>query len=81
MLKGKQVDQEESVKDAQDALNKAKFPPTKIAAGDSYLQGIRHAQERVDATQETLETTKESIAYWEGLLQEYSQSVDAEETK
>lgn len=79
VLEGKLVEQEEKVKDETDALNKAKFPPTRIFDGESYLAGIRRAQERVDSAQDTLETTQESIAYWKTLLTEYGQQVPVEE--
>lgn len=81
VLEGKVVDQEEKVSDLKDALIKAKYPPTKIMDGETYLQGIRYAQERVDAAQEQLATTNDSIKYWKTLLEEYAEQVDQEESK
>lgn len=79
VLKGKVVDQEESVKDAEEALTKAKFPSTRVTDREAYLEGIRRAQKRVDERKEELATTNDSIKYWQSLVAEYAQQVDAPE--
>lgn len=77
VLKGKVVDQEEAVNEAKEALNKAKFPTTKVENREYYLQGVVRAQDRVDAAQEALAETNDKIAYWEALVAEYAEQVDA----
>lgn len=77
VLKGKVVDQEEAVNEAKEALNKAKFPTTKVDNREYYLQGVVRAQDRVDAAQEALAETNDKIAYWEALVAEYAEQVDA----
>lgn len=77
VLKGKIVDQEETVNDKKEALQKAKYPATRIDNRESYLQNIRYAQENLDAAEDTLQDTRDSISYWEGLLKEYAEQVDA----
>lgn len=78
ILKGKIVDQEETVNDRKEALQKAKYPAEKIENRETYLRNIRYAQEALDAAEDALDTTKKSIEYWNGLLEEYGQEVDQE---
>ncbi len=79
VLEGKVVEQEETVNDRKESLAKAKFPSERITDGESYLDRIRRAQANLDAAQETLDNTNESIAYWKALLSEYNEQVDAPE--
>ena len=81
VLNGKVVDQEETVKDREEALNKAKFPSVKVVDRDAYLRGIKEAQARLDDAQSTLNDTNESIAYWKGCIAEFSETVEVEETQ
>lgn len=78
VLKGKVVDQEETVKDREEELLKAKYPASRITDRDSYLRGIKAAQERVDAAKDALAETNDSIKYWQDLLKEYGQEVEQE---
>jgi len=79
VLKGQVVDQEETVKDKEEALNKAKFPSYKVTDRDNYLRGIKAAQSSLDAAQEVLDNTNESITYWQGCIAEFSEQVEVEE--
>jgi hypothetical protein len=67
-LKAKLVDDETAVEDAQEAFNVAVFPTTVFTDNRSYVSGIQRAQEVLDAKEAELESTKESIAYFEALL-------------
>jgi len=73
-LKAKQVDDEGTLEDAKEALKAAYYPTTKISDNKSYVEGIRRAQERVDAAQETLDNTTSSVKYYEGLIAEFDKA-------
>lgn len=77
VLKGKVVDQEEAVNEAKEALNKAKFPTTRVDNREYYLQQVVRAQERLDKAEEDLAETNEKIAYWRALSEEFAEQVDA----
>jgi hypothetical protein len=67
-LKAKLVDDETAVEDAQEAFNVAVFPTAVFTDNRSYVSGIQRAQEVLDAKEAELESTRESIAYFESLL-------------
>jgi hypothetical protein len=67
-LKAKLVDDETAVEDAQEAFNVAVFPTAVFTDNRSYVSGIQYAQGVLDAKEAELESTKESIAYFEALL-------------
>lgn len=67
-LEAKLVDDENTVEDAQDALNNAKYPTVLFSDNKSYCQNILNAQSRLDEKTAELEATKSSIAYFTGIL-------------
>lgn len=67
-LKAKLVDDETAVEDAQEAFNNAIFPTAVFTDNRGYVTSIQSAQERLESAQLNLEDTKESIAFFEGLL-------------
>jgi hypothetical protein len=67
-LKAKLVDDETAVEDAQEAFNVAVFPTAVFTDNRFYVSSIQRAQEVLDDKEAELESTKESIAYFESLL-------------
>lgn len=76
-LEGLIVDQEESVKDAEELLNEALYPTTKIIDNQSYIRKISQAQQVMDETADTLENTKKSLKYFQDLKAKFSSEVEA----
>lgn len=68
-LKAKLVDDETSVEDAQEALDNAIFPTAVFTDNGSYVRNIQSRQESLDAAVATLDSTKETIAYLENLVE------------
>ena len=79
VLKGKKVDLEETLGDRQEALQRAKFPATKVTDGQSVVRTVVAAKAAVEAAQEALDECTDSISYYEAILTEYAQEVDEEE--
>lgn len=77
-LKSKQVDQENAVEDAKEALNAAQFPTTLIKENTSYIKGIVDAQAALDQTEENLAATKKAIDYFTAKSSELFATVSAE---
>jgi hypothetical protein len=69
-LKGQLIDDEQGVEDAQETLANAIYPTETFRDNKAYCQGIVNAQEKLDAATETLDSTKESIAFFSKLLKE-----------
>jgi len=76
-LNAKVVDQEELVKDAEDALQEAKYPTTKITDNGSYVSKIQQKQALLDNAKEELENTTKSLSYWNTLVAEFTAQVEA----
>lgn len=70
-LKAKLVDDETVVEEAQENLKKAFFPTEVFTDNKAYIEGIKVAQERLDAAEAELESTQATIAYLEGKLAEF----------
>lgn len=70
-LKAKLVDDETAVEDAQEALNNAIFPTSVFTDNRGYVTSIQSAQERLESAEVDLESTKESIAFFEDLLKKH----------
>lgn len=70
-LKAKQVDLENSLEDAQEALNNAKYPTEIFTSNQNYIENIKRAQERYDAAFDELESCKDSINYFNDLLNSF----------
>ncbi len=79
VLEGKKVDLEEVLADRQEALNKAKYPATKITDGQSWISSVLSAKNRVEDAQSNLDDCTDSIAYYKAILAEYAELVDAPE--
>lgn len=68
-LKAKLVDDETAVEDAEEALNNAIFPTSVFTDNAMYVRNIQSRQEHLDTAKATLDSTQETIAYFENLLQ------------
>jgi hypothetical protein len=71
-LRAKLVDDETALEDAEEAFSAALFPTSVFTDNQGYIANIKNKQEALDAAMETLENTKESIAYFESLLEKIS---------
>lgn len=67
-LRAKEVDLENNVEDANEALESAKYPTTVFTNNQRYIENIQYAQKACDSAQEDLDAVKESISYFETLL-------------
>ena len=67
-LKAKLVDDESAVEDGEELLNNAIYPNTAITDNQAYVRGISKAHEALEEAKETLENTKNSIAYFENII-------------
>jgi hypothetical protein len=68
-LKAKLVDDETAVEDAEEALNNAIFPTSVFTDNGFYVRNIQSRQEDLDTAKATLDSTKETIAYFENLVE------------
>ena len=68
-LKAKLVDDETAVEDAQEALDNAIFPTHVFTDNAAYVRNIQARQEQLDSAKSNLESTKETIAYFENLVE------------
>lgn len=68
-LKAKLVDDETAVEDAEEALNNAIFPTSVFTDNGMYVRNIQARQEHLDSAKATLDSTKETIAYFENLVE------------
>lgn len=68
-LKAKLVDDETSVEDAEEALNNAIYPTNVFTDNSYYVKTILARQEMLDSAVTSLESTKETIAYLENLVE------------
>lgn len=69
-LKSKLVDDESALDDAKESFENSIYPTDKITHNQSYVDGIARHQKNVDNAQETLDSTKESIAYFTKILKD-----------
>lgn len=69
-LESKLVDDEDALAEAQEALSVAKYPTVKFKDNKAYCAGILAAQNAVDAAEQVVESTEDSISYWKQLLQD-----------
>ena len=67
-LKAKEVDDENTVEDAQEAFANAIYPTSMFSDNKSYCQNIVFHQQLLDAANDILQQTKDSITFFEGLL-------------
>lgn len=74
-LKADLVDAEERVKDAEEALEAAKYPSTAITNRTAYLAGIVDATENLEEAQASHANVKASIAFNEALKSEFEKEV------
>jgi len=76
-LEAKLVDDEQSLENAQEALNKAKYPTFEVSDQKGYVQNVVRATEAVEANQATLDSTKKSIEFFKSLLTEFDEEKEA----
>ncbi len=69
-LKSKLVDDESALEDAKESLENSIFPTEKITHNQSYVDSIARHQKNVDSMQDSLDSTKESIAYFTKLVKD-----------
>lgn len=67
-LSSKQVDLENSLEDAVEALKIATYPTSVFSSNEDYVKGILRAQQSVDQAKENLEATNKAIEYFNKLL-------------
>lgn len=70
-LKGKQIDDENAVEDANERLNSTIYPTELPTDNKKYCLSIVAAQAALDEAKEQLELTKESIKYFNELLEKF----------
>lgn len=70
-LRAREVDLENNVEDANEALNNAKFPTELITSNTYYIASIQKAQSAYDTAVSSLDEVKESIVYFEKLLKTF----------
>ena len=70
-LKARQVDLEDQVEDAEEALKVAKFPIEMITDNQGYVSNIRRKLDALEEAKTNLADVKESIKFFEGLLNEF----------
>lgn len=76
-LKYEQLDREEAVKTAKEALTAAVLPTdVKINDGGAYTKNIQRAQEGVNTAEKALEDVEYSINYFKGILKNLTETVD-----
>jgi hypothetical protein len=67
-LESKVVDDENRVEDAQEAFNNALYPTSLPTSNEIYCSSLVRAQSDLDSANESLENTKKSIVFFQGLL-------------
>ncbi len=70
-LKAKLIHDQIRVENAQEDLDEAFFTTEVFTDNSSYIYGIKKAQEALDAANVELETTKDTIDYFEGKMSQY----------
>ena len=70
-LRSREVDVESKVEDCVEELHNAKFPIELIRDNQSYIKGISDAQAKLDSSAEELEDVRESIVYFQELLEQF----------
>lgn len=70
------VDAETEVEEAEEALGNAKFPKELITDNKRYLDNIKAAQAKLDASEWTLANLQESLEYFENLKKEMFAEVE-----
>ncbi len=68
-LKAKEVDDENTVEDMEDALKEAIFPTKMFSDNKAYCQNIVYYQEKVNDAKAVLENTRASIKFFADLLE------------
>lgn len=63
-LKSRQVNAEDTVTEAQEALGNAKYPTVLIASSESYIAGIKTATEKLNSAQDALDAVNESLKFF-----------------
>ena len=71
-LEAKKVDDEVALEEALEKLGDAKYPTKPITNNQTYIQGIKNAQDLVDSREEELASTNEALKYFEDLAEEFS---------
>ena len=66
-LNASQVDAEDAVEEATEALNVAKYPIEEIKDGKNYIRGIQMAEDKLAQATQALEDLNKSIKYFEDL--------------
>lgn len=67
-LESKEVNDEDSLSDAQEYFRKVFAPATKIGEQTSYILNLKSARDKVVKAQDNLDDTRESLKFYRGLL-------------
>lgn len=67
-LKYKKVDLDSKVEENEEALHSAKFPTDFPSTGQSYVDAILAAQQRLDSAKEAVEANEAASKFFEELL-------------
>jgi len=67
-LNSKKVDLENTLEEAEENLEAAKYPVTIISQNETYISNILTAQRKVNEAKANLEATVEAAKYFEELL-------------
>jgi len=70
-LRAKEVDDENAVEEAQEAINNALYPTEMFTNNKSYCDSIVDKQEELYEAEDTLKQTKESIVFFNSILEKF----------
>jgi len=70
-LKAKEVDDENAVEEAQEALNNALYPTEMFTNNKSYCDSIVRKQEELYEAEDNLKQTKDSIVFFNSILEKF----------
>lgn len=68
-LKSRLVDDENTLEEAQEALKDTIYPTAMFSNNQAYCQSIVNAQQTVEAAENILKNTQDSIKFFEELLE------------
>ena len=78
-LELKEVEAEDELETARTTRNEALFPSESISDSKYYVQNIARAEEALKLKQAALDTVRESKQFYQGLLEEISKEVEADQ--
>lgn len=76
-LNSRQVDLENTLEEAQEAYNQAKYPKIAITDNKRYIDGVEAAHRKLETVQGDLDDVQTSIKFYKELAAEMGEDVDA----